>query len=783
MNDAHSHTPAHAHDSHHRHKHPDGGTATDPVCGMRVPIETAKNRYAHEGHEYYFCSAGCRTKFVNEPEKYLAPESEEESMPAGTIYTCPMHPDIRADKPGSCPICGMALEPLVTTAEAEPNHELNDMQVRLGVGMVFTLPLLVLDMGGHFGFFAGLGSSTPIIEFFLATPVVAWCGLPFFQRGWTSIVTRNLNMFTLIALGTGIAWTYSMVATWTPELFPPSLRMADGMVPVYFEAAAVITLLVLVGQVLELRARDRTGNAIRALLKLAPKVALRILPNGTEEEVSLDAIVAGDQLRVRPGEQVPVDGVIISGQGTIDQSMMTGEPVPVVRKAGDDVMAATLNTTGGFVMKAEKVGADTTLSRIVQMVAKAQRSRAPIQQLADQVAGWFVPLVLAAAIMAFTVWFAVGPEPRFAHAMIAAVAVLIIACPCALGLATPMSIMVGIGRGTSAGVLMRNADALQTLEKVDTLLIDKTGTLTQGAPSLTEIHLAAGINEADLLRLAAGLERASEHPLASAIVAAAKARDMTIPDVVDFESPSGNGATGTVEGHKLVIGHADFLKSMNIDTTPLADKAEAARRDGATVIFMGVDGKLGGAFTLTDKIKEGTAAALQALRDQGLRIIMLTGDNATTAKAIARQLSIDEVEADARPQDKADIVTKLRRQGRIVAMTGDGINDAPALAAAHIGIAMGTGTDVAMETAGVTLVKGDLAGIAAARNLSKATMRNIRGNLFLAFAYNAAGIPIAAGLLYPAFGILLSPIVAAAAMSLSSVSVIANALRLNAVKL
>ena len=777
-----THTQAHTHGSDCAHAH-HGAEALDPVCGMSVNVETAKHQHHHEGQDYYFCSAGCRTKFMADPEKYLTPKGNEESMPEGTIYTCPMHPEIRTDKPGPCPICGMALEPLVITADAGPNHELIDMQWRLAIGLVFSVPLVVLDMGGHFGFFKSLGAYTPIIEFFLATPVVAWCGLPFFQRGWASVVSRHLNMFTLIALGTGIAWSYSVVATWTPELFPASLHMADGTVPVYFEAAAVITLLMLVGQVLELRARDRTGHAIRALLKLAPKVAMRISADGKEEEVSLDKVVAGDQLRVRPGEQVPVDGIIVSGQGTIDQSMMTGEAMPVVRVQGENVMAATINKTGGFVMKAEKVGAETTLSRIVQMVADAQRSRAPIQQLADQVASWFVPLVLVAAVISFIVWFSVGPEPRFAHALIAAVAVLIIACPCALGLATPMSIMVGVGRGARAGVLMRNADALQTLEKVDTLLVDKTGTLTEGKPSLTEIDTTPGFSEVELLRLAAGLERASEHPLATAIVTAATEKSLTIPDVTDFESPSGHGATGMVGGKKLIIGHADFLKTAGIDISPLASKAEAARNEGATVIFIGVDGKLGGAFTLIDKVKESTPAALKGLRAQGLRIIMLTGDNVTTAKAIARRLSIDEVEADTRPEDKAAIVMRLRGEGRIVAMAGDGINDAPALAAANIGIAMGTGTDIAMESSGVTLVKGELTGIIAARKLSKATMRNIRGNLFLAFAYNSAGIPIAAGLLYPTFGILLSPIVAAAAMSLSSVSVIANALRLNTVKL
>jgi Cu+-exporting ATPase len=786
----HSAATAHVHDAHCGHEHGKhdhdahaDALVKDPVCGMSVNPENAKHRMTHEGAEYYFCSAGCRTKFAADPQKYLAPKGEETPAPAGTIYTCPMHPEVRRDGPGACPICGMALEPLTMTAEAEPNHELIDMQRRLWIGMIFTIPLVILDMGGHFGFFTEFGTRTPLIEFVLATPVVVWCGLPFFQRGWMSLVTRHLNMFTLVALGTGIAWTYSAVATFAPRLFPLSLHQHDGTVPVYFEAAAVITLLVLVGQVLELRARERTGNAIRALLKLAPKIARRIRADGTDEEVPLDSVVAGDQLRVRPGEQVPVDGVIVSGQGTIDQSMMTGEPIPVVLGKGDKVLAATLNGSGGFVMTAEKVGSETTLSRIVQMVSDAQRSRAPIQQLVDQVAGWFVPLVIAAALLAFAAWITFGPEPRLPHALIAAVAVLIIACPCALGLATPMSIMVGIGRGARAGVLMRNADALQTMEKVDTLLIDKTGTLTEGRPTLATTIAANGFDEAELLRLAAGVERASEHPLGAAIVEAVLARNMTIPQVSDFTSPSGHGASGTVDGKAILIGHAGFLKSSGIDTQAFADDAEKLRLDGATVIFIGIDGQLAGLFALTDKVKPGTPAALEALHAQGLRIIMLTGDNATTAQAIARQLHIDEVKADTRPEDKAALVNELRAQGRIVAMAGDGINDAPALAAANIGIAMGTGTDVAIESAGITLVKGDLSGIVSARNLSLATMKNIRGNLFLAFAYNSAGIPIAAGILYPTFGILLSPVVAAAAMALSSVSVIANALRLSRLKL
>lgn len=780
---AHAHHADCGHDHGDRNEQVADARVKDPVCGMNVDPASAKHRMTHEGVEYYFCSAGCLTKFTADPDKYLAPKGDEPPAPAGTIYTCPMHPEVRNDGPGTCPICGMGLEPMVMTAEAGPNHELIDMQRRLWIGMIFTVPLVILDMGGHFGFFAGLGARAPLIEFVLATPVVIWCGWPFFQRGWMSLVTRHLNMFTLVALGTGIAWAYSAVATWAPGLFPPGFHQHDGTVPVYFEAAAVITLLVLVGQVLELRARERTGNAIRALLKLAPKVARKVRGDGSDEEVPLDSVVTGDQLRVRPGEQVPVDGVIVSGQGTIDQSMMTGEPIPVVLGEGDKVLAATLNQTGGFIMVAERVGAETTLSRIVQMVSDAQRSRAPIQQLADQVAGWFVPLVIAAALIAFAVWATFGPEPRLSHALIAAVTVLIIACPCALGLATPMSIMVGIGRGARAGVLMRNADALQTMEKVDTLLIDKTGTLTEGRPSLTATIAAKGFDETELLRLAAGVERASEHPLAAAIVAAAQAQNVIVPDVSDFTSSSGHGASGRIDSKAILIGHAAFLKASGTDTQAFADEAEKLRLDGATVIFIGVDGQLAGLFALTDKVKAGTPAALDALRAQGLRIVMLTGDNMTTAQAIARRLHIDEVKADTRPEDKAALVKELRAQGRIVAMAGDGINDAPALAAANIGIAMGTGTDVAIESAGITLVKGELSGIVSARKLSQATMKNIRGNLFLAFAYNSAGIPIAAGILYPTFGILLSPVVAAAAMALSSVSVIANALRLSRLKL
>tara|TARA_R110000868_G_scaffold20217_6_gene85840 strand:- start:6340 stop:8715 length:2376 start_codon:yes stop_codon:yes gene_type:complete len=786
----------HSDDTHDHHAHGDAAhaccakpeapvavTVKDPVCGMSVDPATTQHHAVHEGHDHYFCSAGCRTKFVADPQKYLGPKVEQAPAPEGTIFTCPMHPEIKQEGPGTCPICGMALEPLIATADSGPNHELIDMQRRLVVAVILALPLVVLDMGGHAGFFASISHFSQYIELALATPVVLWCGWPFFQRGWASVVMRNLNMFTLIALGTGIAWTYSVVAALAPDLFPDAFRNHMGLVPVYFEAAAVITALVLVGQVLELRARERTGGAIRALLNLAPKTARRIGTDGQEADIDLAEVVTGDSLRVRPGEQVPADGVITAGQGTIDQSMMTGEPVPVQLGEGEHVMAATLNRAGSFVMTAEKVGAETTLSRIVQLVAEAQRSRAPIQKLADQVAGWFVPLVLLAAVTSFAIWASVGPEPRFSFALVSAVAVLIIACPCALGLATPMSIMVGIGRGAGAGVLMRNADALQVMENVDTLLIDKTGTLTEGKPSLTGITVAEGFDEDDVLRLAASLERASEHPLADAIVKAAQARELSLVEGTHISTPSGKGVTGLIEGRQVVIGNKDFLMSQKIDVAVLATDADAQRQEGATAIFVGIDGKAAAILALSDKVKPGAASAVKALQAQGLHVIMATGDNATTAHAIAARLGIDDVRADALPEDKASIVKGLQADGHIVAMAGDGINDAPALAAADIGIAMGTGTDVAMESAGITLVKGDLNGIVAARKLSQATMRNIRMNLFFAFAYNAAGVPIAAGILYPTFGILLSPVVAAAAMALSSVSVIANALRLYRLKL
>jgi len=710
-----------------------------------------------------------------------APASMPEA-PEATIWTCPMHPEIRQDHPGACPICGMALEPAMVTADAGPSPELADMTRRFRIGLLLALPVFVLEMGGHI--FPALHHLVPMrisawIQLVLATPVVLWAGWPFFVRGWASIRTRNLNMFTLIAMGTGIAWIYSMVATLAPGVFPPAFRSADGNVAIYFEAAAVITVLVLLGQMLELRARERTSGAIKALLNLAPRTARRIAASGDEEEVGLDQIVVGDRVRVRPGEKVPIDAVVEGGRSSLDESMVTGESMPVTKATGDTVIGGTLNQTGALIIRADKVGRDTMLARIVQMVAAAQRSRAPIQRMADRVAGWFVPMVLAIAMLAFAGWAIWGPEPRFAYGLVAAVAVLIIACPCALGLATPMSIMVGVGRGAGLGVLIKNAEALERMEKVDTLVVDKTGTLTEGHPSVTKITVADGFGEDEVLRLAAGVERASEHPLARAIVAAAGHRGIAIPEVVDFDSPTGKGALGTVDGRRVLLGNAAFLAEHGIETAPLAAQADALRRDGATAIFAGIDGVVAGILAIADPIKATTAEALAGLRAEGIRVVMLTGDNRTTADAVARTLGIDEVEAEVLPDQKSAVVERLKREGRIVAMAGDGVNDAPALAAAEVGIAMGSGTDVAIESAGITLLKGDLTGILRARRLSQATMSNIRQNLVFAFIYNAAGIPVAAGLLYPVFGILLSPMIAAAAMALSSVSVVTNALRLN----
>jgi len=694
-----------------------------------------------------------------------------------------MHPQIRQVGPGHCPICGMALEPELA-GEAGPNPELVDMTRRFWIGLVLSIPVVALEMGGHLANLHMLlgGNLSNRLQFVFATPVVLWAGWPFFVRGWRSILNRNLNMFTLIALGTGVAWVYSVVATLAPNLFPAAFRGPEGTVAVYFEAAAVITVLVLLGQVLELRAREQTSGAIRALLDLAPKIAHRI-KNGDEEAIALDQVVVGDRLRVRPGEKIPVDGELIEGRSAVDESLVTGESMPVTKQPGTKVIGGTLNQTGTFVMRAERIGRDTVLARIVQMVAAAQRSRAPIQRLADQVSGWFVPAVILVALIAFAAWSIWGPEPRFAFGLVAAVSVLIIACPCALGLATPMSIMVGVGRGAQAGVLIKNAEALERMEKVDTLVVDKTGTLTEGKPKVVAVVPAETLDETEVLRLAASLERASEHPLARAIVDAAAERKIAFAAVVGFDAPAGKGVVGSVEGRRLALGNARFLAELKISTAALEGEAERLRRDGATAVFLAMDGKVSGILAIADPVKSTTPAALQALTQEGMRVVMLTGDNGTTAQAVARRLGITEVEAEVLPDQKSAVVEKLRREGRVVAMAGDGVNDAPALAAADVGIAMGTGTDVAIESAGVTLLKGDLTGIVRARRLSAATMRNIRQNLFFAFIYNAAGVPIAAGALYPVSGILLSPVIAAAAMALSSVSVVGNALRLRSVRL
>jgi P-type Cu+ transporter len=782
---AHDHA-AHAHtDRDHTKPEADAHTVTDPVCGMKVDPHTAKHRASHMGHPYYFCSARCREKFEADPARYLEKDkAPSEPVPEGTIFTCPMHPEIRQVGPGSCPICGMALEPLLVTADSGPNPELADMSRRFWIGLVLTLPVFILEMGQHaFGLHLLEQQLSNWIQFALATPVVLWAGWPFFVRGWQSVVTRNLNMFTLIAMGTGVAWIYSVVAAFLPGIFPEAFRDHHGSVAVYFEAAAVITVLVLLGQVLELRARDHTSGAIKALLNLAPKTARRLNDDGSEEEVPLDSVVAGQRLRVRPGEKVPVDGEVLEGRSSLDESMVTGESMPVTKETGDKLIGGTMNQSGAFIMRADKVGRDTLLARIVQMVADAQRTAAPIQRLADQVSGWFVPLVIVIAILAFIAWSVFGPEPRFAFGLVAAVSVLIIACPCALGLATPMSIMVGVGRGAEMGVLIKNAVALERMEKIDTLVIDKTGTLTEGKPKVTAIVPASGFDESELLRLAASLERASEHPLADAIVAAAEERKLELSQVSDFDSPVGKGVIGKVEGKAVALGNAKFLTGLDIDVTALSDGADKLRRDGATAIFAAIDGKPAGILAIADPVKQSTPQALKELKADGIRIVMLTGDNRTTAEAVARELRIDEVHAEVLPEDKQKIVEKLRAEGRMVAMAGDGVNDAPALAAADVGIAMGTGTDVAIESAGITLLRGDLTGIVRARKLSHATMKNIRQNLFFAFIYNSAGVPVAAGVLFPFFGILLSPIIAAAAMALSSVSVVGNALRLRRAKI
>lgn len=765
-----------------------GTSVKDPVCGMVVDPNKTSHRHTYQGRSYYFCSAGCQGKFVAQPAKYLTEEPARVEKPAtGTIYTCPMHPQIRQVGPGNCPICGMTLEPVTATAEVVPNHELVDMTRRFWVGLVLTLPVLALEMGAHIPAL-GMHDFVPpqvstLIQFALSTPVVLWAGWPFFERGWASVVHRSLNMFSLIALGTGAAYLYSLFATFAPGMFPAGFRGMGGTVAVYFEAAAVITVLVLLGQVLELRAREQTGGAIRALLKLAPKTARRLKADGADEEVALELVQVGDRLRVRPGDGVPVDGEVLEGKGAVDESMVTGESMPAAKKPGDKLIGGTVNGTGSLIMRADKIGADTMLSRIVAMVAEAQRSRAPIQRMADTVSGYFVPAVLGVAVFAFVAWAVWGPAPALSYGLIAAVSVLIIACPCALGLATPMSIGVGVGKGAGAGVLIKSAEALERMEKVDTLVVDKTGTLTEGKPKVTTIVPSEGLSEAEILSLAASLERSSEHPLAAAIVTAASDRNAAVQEPTDFASVTGKGVTGKVGGRIVALGNAKLMADFGVTLGDLDRKANELRSDGATALFLAVDGKPGGIIAIADPIKSTTQAALDTLRKDGIRIVMLTGDNKTTGEAVARKLGIKEVQADILPQDKNRIVKELTAAGRIVAMAGDGVNDAPALAEAAVGIAMGTGTEVAIQSAGITLVKGDLAGIARAIVLSRATMRNIRQNLVFAFAYNVIGIPIAAGVLYPNFGLLLSPIIAALAMSLSSVSVIGNALRLRALKL
>ncbi len=775
----------HQHD-HHDHESRGENAVKDPVCGMSVDPHTAEHRSQHAGKSWYFCSSRCQSKFEDDPEKYLGEKSAEaEPVAPGTMYTCPMHPEIRQQGPGDCPICGMGLEPEEVSLNDGPSAELTDMTHRFWIGLVLTLPVFLLEMGGHLTGLDHIVSPqiSNWIQLLLATPVVVYCGWPFFVRGWKSVITRNLNMFTLISIGTGVALLYSLVATLMPQIFPGAFRQDDGSVAVYFEAAAVIVVLVLLGQVLELRAREKTSGAIKALLDLAPATARKLGEEGEESDVALEQVKVGDRLRVRPGDKVPLDGEVLEGSSNVDESMVTGEPLAVSKKAGSQVVGGSINQQGSFIMRADKVGRDTMLSQIVQMVASAQRSRAPIQGLADKVAGWFVPAVIVIAVIAFVVWSIYGPSPPMAFGLIAAVSVLIIACPCALGLATPMSIMVGVGRGAQIGVLIRDAEALERMEKVDTVVVDKTGTLTEGKPQVTQLVTADGFSDEDLMRYAAGLEKGSEHPLAHAILEKAKAMELKLSDAEDFDSPNGKGVTGKIDGKRVLLGNRLLMESEDVDTSAFDKEADELRKDGATVIFAAVDGKICGVLAIADPVKETTAAAIAALQKEGVRVVMLTGDNRTSAEAVARKLHIDEVEAEVLPEDKGKIVQRLKDEGRIVAMAGDGVNDAPALATADVGIAMGTGTDVAIESSGITLLRGDLMGIVEARKLSRATMRNIRQNLFFAFVYNAAGIPIAAGLLYPFTGILLSPIIAAAAMSLSSVSVITNALRLRVIKL
>ncbi|MEK1890144.1 MAG: heavy metal translocating P-type ATPase [Phyllobacterium sp.] len=761
--------------------------ATDPVCGMKVDRASAKHFLRHEGEKHYFCSASCLTKFERAPQDYLGDRPEPESMPAGTQYTCPMHPEIVRDGPGSCPICGMALEPMgIPTGDEGPNPELVDFTRRFWISAFCSLPLLVITMGPMLGLpiRSWLGESLAVwVEFALATPVVLWAAIPFFERAWSSFVNRSPNMWTLIAIGVGAAYAFSVVATIFPDIFPHSFRGHGGMVPVYFEAAAVIVALVFLGQVLELKARERTGSAIRSLLNLAPNTARRVAADGTETDVPLDEVTVGDRLRVRPGESVPVDGIVIEGRSSIDESMITGEPLPVEKVEHDQVTGGTLNRNGTLLIKAEKVGADTVLSQIVGMVASAQRSRAPIQGLADRVASYFVPTVVLVAVLAFVIWALIGPEPSMIHGLVAAVSVLIIACPCALGLATPMSIMTATGRGAHAGVLIKDAEALERFASVDTLIVDKTGTLTEGRPRLTDLIVEPGFMDDELLALAAAIEKGSEHPLAEAIVDGARQRGLALAETTDFEAVTGKGVSGKVVRRDVALGNAAMMQNVGADASALVEKADKLRAEGKSALFVAVDGRLAGIVAVADPIKPTSAEAIRQLHAAGLKIIMATGDNAVTAHAVALQLGIDEVRADMLPENKKQLIDESRRAGAKVAMAGDGINDAPALAAADVGIAMGTGADVAMESAGITLVKGDLNGIVRARHLAEATLRNIKQNLFFAFIYNVLGVPVAAGVLYPVFGLLLSPMLAAAAMSLSSVSVIANALRLRTVKL
>ena len=803
MNEA---QPGSAHQAEHDQRHPHGAhsnhaaaapsvagasAVTDPVCGMTVDPRTSKHRLEYQGETFHFCSVWCRDQFAAEAEKFL-PRAELQPAPVpvtppGAVWTCPMHPQIRQDHPGNCPVCGMALEPVAPSAEAAANPELADMSRRFWIGLALAVPVVVLAMADFIPGVHVAGGLPPrwsiLLQFMLASPVVLWSGWPFFVRGWQSLVRRHLNMFSLIALGVGTAYLYSLVAAFAPGIFPAGFRSPDGTVATYFEAAAMITVLVLLGQVLELRAREQTGGAIRALLNLAPKITRRIRADGTDEEITLDCVHAGDRLRIRPGDGVPVDGTVLEGRSSLDESMVTGESMPVTKEAGSKLIGGTINGTGALIMRAEKVGAETVLARIVAMVAEAQRSRAPIQRLADMVAGYFVPAVVGIAIAAFAGWAIWGPAPALAYGLLAAVSVLIIACPCALGLATPMSIQVGVGKGATVGVLIRSAEALERMERVDALVVDKTGTLTMGKPRVTSVVPAQGFTEQDVLRLAAALEQSSEHPLAAAIVASARERGLAPEAPTDFQSVTGQGVLGRIGSQRIALGNAKLMQAERIDIGAMVEAADRLRATGATALFVAVDGGAGGVIAVADPIKETTPAALEALRTDGVRIVMLTGDNRRTAEAVPSQLKIADVEADVLPEDKHRVVRRLRTEGKVVAMAGDGVNDAPALAEADIGIAMGTGTEVAIQSAGVTLLKGDLAGIARARHLSRATMRNIRQNLFFAFVYNALGVPVAAGVLYPAFGILLSPIIAALAMSLSSVSVVSNALRLRRLQL